>query len=73
VRDYVERYQSIYSNIFPQMQRRVDWAGPVLETVEGERRKSLPKDRLVERQVWRDRRLMALAAHKIKSDEEFGK
>ncbi|MGB3834106.1 MAG: 3-hydroxyacyl-CoA dehydrogenase [Mesorhizobium sp.] len=73
VRDYVERYQSIYANIFPQMLRRVDWAGPVLQTVEGERRKALPKERLAERQVWRDRRLMALAAHKRKADKEFGK
>ncbi|MGB3540379.1 MAG: 3-hydroxyacyl-CoA dehydrogenase [Mesorhizobium sp.] len=73
VRDYVERYQSIYSNIFPQMLRRVDWAGPVLGTVEGERRKALPKEQLAERQVWRDRRLMALSAHKRKADKEFGK
>ncbi|TIL77926.1 MAG: 3-hydroxyacyl-CoA dehydrogenase, partial [Mesorhizobium sp.] len=34
VRDYIERYQSIYANIFPQMLRRVDWAGEVIETVE---------------------------------------
>ena len=72
VRDYVERYQSIYSNIFPQMQHRVDWAGEVLEKVETERRRRVPEDRLRDRQVWRDRRLMALAAHKKKSDEEFG-
>ena len=32
VRDYVARYQSIYERLFPQMQRRVDWAGDVLET-----------------------------------------
>jgi 3-hydroxyacyl-CoA dehydrogenase len=73
VRDYVERYQSIYSNIFPQMLRRVDWAGEVMKIVETARREVLPKDKLVERQVWRDRRLMALTAHKKKSDEEFGK
>ena len=40
VRDYVERYQGIYADLFPQMQRRVDWAGPVLDTVESERRAS---------------------------------
>ncbi|WP_376705456.1 3-hydroxyacyl-CoA dehydrogenase [Mesorhizobium sp. ISC25] len=73
VRDYVERYQTIYSNIFPQMLRRVDWAGEVMETVEAERRKRLPREELGERQVWRDRRLMALAAHKKKSDQEFGR
>ncbi|MER9675334.1 3-hydroxyacyl-CoA dehydrogenase [Mesorhizobium sp. M0208] len=73
VRDYVERYQTIYSNIFPQMLRRVDWAGEVMETVEAERRNRLPREELGERQVWRDRRLMALAAHKKKSDQEFGR
>lgn len=72
VRDYVERYQGIYSNIFPQMLRRVDWAGEVMKTVEAERGKRLPREGLGERQVWRDRRLMALAAHKKKSDQEFG-
>ncbi|TJV04641.1 MAG: 3-hydroxyacyl-CoA dehydrogenase [Mesorhizobium sp.] len=72
VRDYVDRYQGIYSNIFPQMLRRVDWAGEVMETVEAERSKRLPRENLGGRQVWRDRRLMALAAHKKKSDQEFG-
>lgn len=72
VRDYVERYQGIYSNIFPQMLRRVDWAGEVMATVEAERSKRLPRESLGDRQVWRDRRLMALAAHKKKSDQEFG-
>ncbi len=72
VRDYAERYQSIYSNIFPQMLRRVDWAGEVMAVVEADRRKRLPRDSLGARQVWRDRRLMALAAHKRKSDQEFG-
>ncbi|MCB1380983.1 MAG: 3-hydroxyacyl-CoA dehydrogenase, partial [Alphaproteobacteria bacterium] len=72
IRDYCERYQSIYSNIFPQMQRRVDWAGPVLEQIEGERRRKLPGDKLRDRQIWRDRRLMALAAHKRKSAKDIG-
>lgn len=72
VRDYVERYQSIYSNIFPQTLRRVDWAGEVMKTVEADRRERLPRENLGERQVWRDRRLMALAAHKKKSDQEYG-
>ena len=64
VRDYAERYQGIYAGIFPAMQWRVDWSGPVMETVEAERRQRLAADRLAERQAWRDRRLMALAAHK---------
>ncbi len=64
IRDYVNRYQSIYSNIFPQMQRRVDWAGPLMDQIEPARRAILPADRMQQRHVWRDRRLMALVAHK---------
>ncbi len=73
VRDYVERYQGIYENLFPQMQRRVDWAGDVLKTVEGDRRARVAEEDLVKRQAWRDRRLMALAAHKRAADKKIGK
>jgi L-gulonate 3-dehydrogenase len=73
VRDYVERYQGIYAKLFPQMQRRVDWAGDVLKTVEADRRARIPKENLAERQAWRDRRLMALAAHKRAADKKIGK
>jgi len=73
IRDYVVRYQQIYSRLFASMQRRVDWAGDVLDTAEGERRARLGADRLQQRQVWRDRRLMALAAHKRRADRDIGK
>ena len=64
VRDYAERYQGIYKNLFGQMQRRVDWSGEVMGRVEAERRALLPASELQRRQVWRDKRLMALLAHK---------
>ena len=73
VRDYVERYQGIYERLHASQQRRVDWLGEVMDRVEGDRRKDLPADKLAERQVWRDRRLMALAAHKRRDDEDIGK
>ena len=73
VRDYAERYQSIYSGIFPSTQRRVDWSGPVMDEIEADRRRRLPADRLAERQAWRDRRLMALAAHKRKAERDIGR
>jgi 3-hydroxyacyl-CoA dehydrogenase len=72
VGDYVRRYQQIYSRLFPSMQRRVDWAGEVLNTIERERRARLTADRLQERQKWRDRRLMALIAHKRKASRDIG-
>jgi 3-hydroxyacyl-CoA dehydrogenase len=73
IRDYVLRYQQIYSRLFASMQRRVDWAGEVMAVAEGERRARLPADGLQKRQVWRDRRLIALAAHKRRADRDLGK
>jgi L-gulonate 3-dehydrogenase len=71
VRDYVERYEQIYQRLHPSMQRRADWAA-TLPKVEPERRRLLPADKLAERQAWRDRRLMALAAHKRRAAREIG-
>jgi L-gulonate 3-dehydrogenase len=72
VRDYADRYQGIYSGIFGSSQWRSDWSGPVMDKVESERRGRLPADRLGERQAWRDRRLIALAAHKRWADKNIG-
>jgi len=73
VRDYAERYQQIYKRIFPTAQWRADWTGPLMDRIEAERRKLLAADRLQERQAWRDRRLMALAAHKKRADKDIGR
>ena len=72
VRDYAKRYQRIYEEIFPSSQWRADWSGPVMDVIEADRRKRLPADRLAERQAWRDRRLMALAAQKRRAAEDIG-
>jgi hypothetical protein len=71
VRDYVERYESIYIRLQAEMQSRVDWHGPVLDQIEAERRTRLPAGKLADRQAWRDRRLMALAAHKRRIAQEL--
>jgi L-gulonate 3-dehydrogenase len=73
VRDYAERYQQIYERIFPTAQWRADWTGPLMDRIEAERRKLLPADRLQERQAWRDRQLMALAAHKKRAEKDIGR
>jgi hypothetical protein len=44
----------------------------VIETIERDRRAKLPESDLQGRQTWRDRRLMALAAHKRKAAREIG-
>jgi L-gulonate 3-dehydrogenase len=72
VRDYAARYGEIYARIFPTMQWRADWSGAVMDGIEAQRRARLPAESLSERQAWRDRRLMALAAHKRRADKEIG-
>jgi 3-hydroxyacyl-CoA dehydrogenase len=72
VRDYVERYEPLYARMQPSQQRMADWKGEPLDVIEGDRRARLSKERLAERQVWRDRRLMALVAHKRRADKEIG-
>ena len=72
VRDYAERYQQIYAQIFPSTQWRAAWLGPMMDRIEAERRARVPADLLGERAAWRDRRLMALAAHKRRASEEIG-
>jgi L-gulonate 3-dehydrogenase len=72
VRDYVARYQSIYVDMFPPERGRADWEGPVLEKIEAARRAKTPASQLAERQAWRDRRLMALLAHKRVAAKEVG-
>ncbi len=72
VRDYIARYDGLYDNLFKQMQRRVDWAGPLCDDIEAARRERLPADALQERQAWRDRRLMALVAHKRQAAKDIG-
>jgi 3-hydroxyacyl-CoA dehydrogenase len=72
VRDYVERYEPLFARMHATQRHMADWKGELLDGIEADRRKKLPKDKLVERQVWRDRRLMALAAHKLRADEDIG-
>lgn len=62
-RDYVERYEGLYENLWRSQQHIVPWSGRAIDDIEEALRDSLPRERLAERQLWRDRRLMALIAH----------
>ena len=73
VADYVARYQPMYSALFESMKQRVDWAGPALSKVLQTRRASLPEEGLAARQLWRDRRLMALRSHKRQAERDLGR
>ena len=73
VRDYVERYEQVYDRIAANPLPHPSWAGPVLDDIEAERRKKLPAAKLQERQAWRDRRLMSLAAYKQRRRKEHSR
>jgi len=63
VADYAERFGPLMGGI-TQEQTPYDYDTPTVSAVTAERRAALPLDRIEERSAWRDRRLMALVAHK---------
>jgi 3-hydroxyacyl-CoA dehydrogenase len=71
VRDYVARFGPAFAKM-AQGAAPIPWTGAVLDQVEAERRARLPASGLAARQVWRDRRLMALAAHKQRASNDIG-
>jgi L-gulonate 3-dehydrogenase len=62
--DYAHRFGGMYQSIAKEQTSTEPWSETLIAKLEGERRKVLPKDQLLTRRLWRDRRLMALAAHK---------
>ena len=48
------------------------WDDKLVTKVDGERRKIMAQDRHAEREAWRDRRLMALIAHKRDAAKKIG-
>lgn len=72
VADYIARYEGLYQNLWQTQQHIVPWAGPLARHVEKERSEALPRGHLAQRQAWRDRRLMALVAHKREAGKKIG-
>ena len=71
VRDYVERYQGMFSKMTDTMRVSADWAGRVLTEIEADRREALPAASLGDRQIWRDRNLIEVAKfRRDKLDEQ---
>ena len=63
VADYCERFGPLMGAITAE-QEPFGFNGPVVEQVAAVRRDTLAAERIEERSAWRDRRLMALIAHK---------
>lgn len=64
VSDYAKRLGGLYYSIHQYRKNPRPWSEASINSVNQERRKSLKLNNLAERRHWRDRRLMALAAHK---------
>jgi 3-hydroxyacyl-CoA dehydrogenase len=72
IADYCGRYGPFYERLQAEQAEVRAWDADTVKRMEGERRKLLGADDLGTRQVWRDRRLMALLKHKQTASDEFG-
>ena len=66
--DYCSRYGGLYAKLQEEMKPRA-WDAELVGRLEAARRDDLPRDSHAQRQAWRDRRLMALLAHKAGQPE----
>jgi L-gulonate 3-dehydrogenase len=64
IADYARRFGPMYERIAASRGFASLWDAGLVEEVERQRREVLPADQLAGRSAWRDRRLMALMAHK---------
>jgi 3-hydroxyacyl-CoA dehydrogenase len=62
--DYARRFGNMYQSIAEEQTSTAPWSDALIDKLEAARRDLLPKDQLLARRLWRDRRLMGLAAHK---------
>lgn len=63
VADYAQRYGGTYRDV-AETAVAFDWDAETVGRLDAERRERLPLESIEERSAWRDRRLMALIAHK---------
>ena len=63
VSDYAARYGPVLYSAMSTV-RYEPWDAALIANIDAERRKALPHSEHAEREAWRDRRLMALIAHK---------
>ncbi|MGR3805370.1 3-hydroxyacyl-CoA dehydrogenase [Marinibacterium profundimaris] len=64
IADYAHRLGALYRDIAAERSEHAPWSADLIARADAERRASLPLDKLADRCVWRDQRLMAFAAHK---------
>jgi 3-hydroxyacyl-CoA dehydrogenase len=72
VTDYAARLGQLYHSIAMDRQHPVQWPADLVARVAAERREALPLEDLASRCGWRDKMLMALAAHRTMNPEDDG-
>ena len=63
----ISEYAAIFGTPYHQMMDGVEykpWDDELISRIEAQRRERMPHEQHAEREAWRDRRLMALVAHK---------
>ena len=63
VSDYAARFGSAFDSMMGDVQYK-PWEKELIARIEAQRRELMPHEKHAEREAWRDRRLMALVAHK---------
>jgi 3-hydroxyacyl-CoA dehydrogenase len=72
VADYLERYGPTIRRVGDSQSAAGPWPASIAAKLNAERRAMVPEEKLSDATDWRDRRLMALAAHKHSQEKKTG-
>ena len=70
--DYATRYGSLFEALGREQANPRPWSPETIAALHAERRQQLAPESLPDRQNWRDRKLMALIAHKAATNRDIG-
>jgi 3-hydroxyacyl-CoA dehydrogenase len=70
IADAMVRYGGAIRRVGEQQAAAKPWPDSIGASLDAERRAQMPRDKLNDASAWRDRRLMALAAHKRQQDKK---
>lgn len=70
VADYLERYGPTIRRVGDSQAAAEPWPDTIGATLDAERRAAVPAEKLGDATAWRDRRMMALAAHKREQEKK---
>jgi hypothetical protein len=72
VADYLERYGPTIRRVGDSQSAAGPWPASIAAKLDAGRRALVPEEKLADATEWRDRRLMALAAHKRAQEKKAG-